>query len=120
MTPSSDVQRELDPRSCARWTRSISLRLNASATTWASSSPTTTGSSRPRRRRDSPSRPRGAGPRYRRSVAQAPQLTLDDVDLSDPDGFVGGIPHDWFALLRDRSPVHWTPERHGRGFWSLT
>jgi cytochrome P450 len=53
-------------------------------------------------------------------MAQAPGLTLDAVDLTDPDAFLDGIPHDWFALLRDQAPVHWTPELAGRGFWSIT
>ena len=53
-------------------------------------------------------------------MAQAPQVTLDSVDLTDPDAFVDGIPHEWFRLLRDQAPVHFTPEPAGRGFWSIT
>ena len=42
-------------------------------------------------------------------------------NLADHDSFVGGVPHDTFAQMRDEAPVHWTPA-HGadKGFWSLT
>jgi len=43
-----------------------------------------------------------------------------DVDLTDLDRWVEGVPHDWFAVLRREAPVFWQDERHGRGFWSLT
>ena len=47
-----------------------------------------------------------------------------DLDLSDPDLFADGPPHDAYRWLRDESPLHWheptdrTPD--GEGFWSLT
>ena len=48
-------------------------------------------------------------------------LGRDDADLSDPDSFVGGVPHATFRRLRDESPIAWTPECDGgRGFWSVT
>ncbi len=47
-------------------------------------------------------------------------LDLADVDLTDLDRWVDGVPHAWFALLRERSPLHWQDERDGRGFWSFT
>jgi cholest-4-en-3-one 26-monooxygenase len=44
-----------------------------------------------------------------------------DVDLSDPDTFVSGIPYAAFQRLRTEEPVHWQPEKNGgRGFWCVT
>lgn len=43
-----------------------------------------------------------------------------DVDLSDPDTFVDGIPYAAFRRLRAEAPVHWQPEKAGRGFWCVT
>ncbi len=44
-----------------------------------------------------------------------------DVDLSDPDSFVAGIPHAAFKRLRGEAPCYWQPEREGgRGFWAIT
>ena len=47
-------------------------------------------------------------------------LVLDDVDLADLDVWERGVPSDWLALLRRDAPLHWQPERDGRGFWVLT
>jgi cytochrome P450 len=47
--------------------------------------------------------------------------TLADIDLTDLDRWVNGVPYDWFALLRREAPCFWQDEpRGGRGFWSLT
>ncbi len=46
--------------------------------------------------------------------------SLADVDLTDLDRWVEGVPYGWFALLRSEAPVFWQDERRGRGFWSLT
>jgi cytochrome P450 len=46
--------------------------------------------------------------------------SIESIDLSDHDAFVDAVPHEWFALLREHDPVHWNPERDGRGFWALT
>ena len=46
--------------------------------------------------------------------------TLGAIDLSDNDAFVERVPYDWFDTLRRADPVHWQPERRGRGFWSVT
>jgi len=43
-----------------------------------------------------------------------------DVDLTDLDRWVEGVPLDWFALLRREAPAFWQDERAGRGFWSIT
>ncbi|MFC6883877.1 MULTISPECIES: cytochrome P450 [Actinomadura] len=43
------------------------------------------------------------------------------LDLSDPDGFLDdAAPWRAFDALRRAEPVHWTPEKGGSGFWSLT
>jgi cholest-4-en-3-one 26-monooxygenase len=42
------------------------------------------------------------------------------ADLTDPDSFVPGVPHDTFSRLRHEDPVHWHEERDGPGFWALT
>jgi cytochrome P450 len=47
-------------------------------------------------------------------------LTLDDIDLSDHDAFVDGVPYGAFALLRREDPVHFNEEPGGRGFWAVT
>ncbi len=47
-------------------------------------------------------------------------LELEQVDLTDLDRWVEGVPHDWFALLRREAPLHWQQEAEGRGFWSFT
>lgn len=43
-----------------------------------------------------------------------------EVDLSDSQSFVAGVPHEYFAHLRQTDPVHWQPERDGPGFWAVT
>jgi len=43
-----------------------------------------------------------------------------DVDLSDPDTFVEGIPLGVFQRLRTEAPLYWQPEKVGRGFWCVT
>ena len=47
-------------------------------------------------------------------------LVLDDVDLTDLDTWEDRVPYDWLALLRHEAPLHWHPERDGRGFWVFT
>jgi cholest-4-en-3-one 26-monooxygenase len=43
------------------------------------------------------------------------------ADLSDPDAFVGGAPHDTFRRLRAEAPVCFFPERGGGpGFWVVS
>ena len=45
---------------------------------------------------------------------------LDQIDLTDLDRWVEGVPYEWFALMRQLAPLHWQDERDGRGFWSFT
>jgi cholest-4-en-3-one 26-monooxygenase len=47
-------------------------------------------------------------------------LTLGDVDLTDLDTFVRGVPHDQFDVLRAEAPVYFHPETEGAGFWCIT
>jgi cholest-4-en-3-one 26-monooxygenase len=47
-------------------------------------------------------------------------MKLRDVDLTDPDLFQRGTPHEMFALLRRDSPVYWHEEKRGSGFWAIT
>jgi cholest-4-en-3-one 26-monooxygenase len=41
-------------------------------------------------------------------------------DLSSPDTFWRGVPHDAFARLRREAPVAWCVGQDGTGFWSVT
>ena len=49
-------------------------------------------------------------------------MELADIDLCDPENFVAGVPHEWFALLRKEAPVYWHPDPDGQsdGFWAVT
>jgi cholest-4-en-3-one 26-monooxygenase len=47
-------------------------------------------------------------------------LTLADVDLTNLDTFVAGVPHDQFDLIRREAPVYFHPESAGAGFWCIT
>lgn len=42
-----------------------------------------------------------------------------DIDLTDLDAFVPGVPHEVFTRLRHQGPF-WQDERGGPGFWNLT
>jgi len=47
-------------------------------------------------------------------------MTVSSVDLTDHDTFADQVPYEWFDVLRRTDPVHWQPERQGRGFWAVT
>lgn len=53
-------------------------------------------------------------------------LRPGDVDLSDPDTFLAGVPYEYFRVLREQDPVHWQEECDlpvflpGPGYWALT
>ncbi len=49
-----------------------------------------------------------------------PSMPPGTVDLTDPDQFVGGVPHETFRRLRAEAPVAWHPERKGPGFWVVS
>jgi cytochrome P450 len=46
------------------------------------------------------------------------------IDLSDPDTYLDGPPHDFFTELRATDPVHWQPmvgtDGNERGYWVIT
>lgn len=47
-------------------------------------------------------------------------MQLSDVNLTDPDIFQRGVPHEMFRLLRREAPVFWHRETDGPGFWAIT
>ena len=47
-------------------------------------------------------------------------MSLADIDLTNPDAFVPGVPHEWFERLRREAPVYWHEEAEGNGFWAVT
>jgi cholest-4-en-3-one 26-monooxygenase len=47
-------------------------------------------------------------------------MQLSDVDVLNPDNFVGGPPHDQFQLLRREAPVFWQESPRGEGCWVLS
>jgi len=49
-------------------------------------------------------------------------MSRDDVDLSNPDSFLEGVPHAMFRRLRREAPVYFHPEAAGSGpgFWVLS
>jgi cholest-4-en-3-one 26-monooxygenase len=44
---------------------------------------------------------------------------VTDVDLTNLDTFVAGVPHDMFDTLRRDAPLYFHPETDGPGFWSV-
>ena len=49
------------------------------------------------------------------------ELGPDDADITDPDTFVGGVPHATFERLRRTDPISWWAEHDGGGgFWAVT
>ena len=47
-------------------------------------------------------------------------MNVGDVDLYDPDTFVPGVPHEYFALLRREAPVLQHAYPDGGHFWNVT
>jgi cholest-4-en-3-one 26-monooxygenase len=49
-------------------------------------------------------------------------VDLSEIDLTDSANFVAGVPHHWFAALREQAPVFWHEgtEGSGAGFWAVT
>lgn len=54
------------------------------------------------------------------ATADQQNVDLAGVDLSDPDLFADGIPHDLFSALRREAPVHWNAMHDEPGFWAVT
>ena len=46
-------------------------------------------------------------------------ISIGGVDLTDPDTYLAGMPHEAFRELRRRAPVAWHPYRDG-GFYAVT
>ena len=44
---------------------------------------------------------------------------VTDVDLTNLDTFVAGVPHDMFDTLRRDAPLYFHPETDGPGFWCV-
>ncbi len=53
-------------------------------------------------------------------MTQAINLERPDLDITDPDMYVHGVPHATFKRLRDEDPVSWWDETDGAGFWAVT
>jgi cytochrome P450 len=47
-------------------------------------------------------------------------VSLEEIDLSNPDAFVDRVPHEWFRTLRHEAPVFFNPEPEGPGFWVVS
>ncbi|WP_436777638.1 cytochrome P450 [Yinghuangia sp. YIM S09857] len=45
---------------------------------------------------------------------------MERLDLMDPGLFVSGVPHDYFAYLREHDPIAWHDESDGTGYWLIT
>ncbi len=43
-----------------------------------------------------------------------------NINLMDSTVFAERVPHEWFAYLRQNSPVWWQEEQDGPGFWAVT
>ncbi len=53
-------------------------------------------------------------------MTQPINLEHPDLDITDPDVYVQGVPHATFKRLRDTDPVSWWNETGGAGFWAVT
>jgi cytochrome P450 len=53
-------------------------------------------------------------------MTQPINLKRPDLDITDPDIYVHGVPHATFKRLRDTDPVSWWAETDGAGFWAVT
>ncbi len=52
-------------------------------------------------------------------MSRTDAVPLDEIDLTDPDAYVDGVPHQWFATLRAEAPVHRFTDDEG-DFWAVT
>ena len=46
-------------------------------------------------------------------------MSLSHIDLTDPDNFLAGTPHEWLREIRNEDPVHWHEGSNG-AFWCVT
>jgi hypothetical protein len=42
------------------------------------------------------------------------------TDITNPDLYTQGVPHEIFRRMRDEAPVCWCEEKDGAGFWAIT
>ncbi|MFP8880531.1 MAG: hypothetical protein VCE43_14400, partial [Myxococcota bacterium] len=47
-------------------------------------------------------------------------MSLSHIDLTNPDNFLDGTPHEWFTAIRNEDPVHWHEGSSGAAFWCVT
>ncbi len=47
-------------------------------------------------------------------------MRVEDVDLLDPDTYLGGVPHEALRALREEAPVSFCATKKGRSFWAIT
>ena len=47
-------------------------------------------------------------------------ITLDEIDLSDPELYASGEPHSVWTYLRATAPVFFQKHGYGPGFWAVT
>ena len=47
-------------------------------------------------------------------------MSLSHIDLTNPDNFIDGTPHEWFTAIRNEDPVHWHEGSSGAAFWCVT
>ena len=62
----------------------------------------------------------GYTPAGRTSGETRVTLTLDEIDITDPDLYARGAQHAVFAHLRSNAPVFFQRQRSGPGFWAIT
>jgi cytochrome P450 len=46
-------------------------------------------------------------------------MTLESIDIYEPDGYVEAPPHEVFAYLRRERPVFWQDMPDGTGYWAI-
>jgi endonuclease/exonuclease/phosphatase family metal-dependent hydrolase len=127
-------RRGFDWRACSAVGTRLTGRITAGARRWRSTGSSRAASRRARRawcpRRASPITTRSRSASAPRDAARytAPM----HVDLLDPRTFESGVPHEFFAWLREHAPAYWHPGRPGRelfpgrvepeqrGFWVIS
>ena len=53
-------------------------------------------------------------------MTTSPNLTLEEIDLTDHDLYASGCHHEVLRFLRTNAPVFWQRQRSGPGFWAVT
>ena len=50
----------------------------------------------------------------------ADSVTIDNLNITDPEMWRQGAYWERFARMRDEAPLHWTPDSFVGPFWSVT